>query len=148
MAFMKMIMASPNMPSSVSTVYVLLVPLDPSVSNVSAWQQPFWERISTEHGRHGTLLNFEMSYTDTKIHITNAKAQTFCDSCPCHYVYHSRSIYQHAGNWRSSSDLGKIQPHRLNTLDSEQPHTLIDMLTSSPCILSLLIIQLLCSYSV
>lgn len=37
------------------------------LGNFSAWQQPFWERISKGH--HTDILNFELEYTHTKTHI-------------------------------------------------------------------------------
>ncbi len=43
-----------------------LSPISAPLGNSSAWQQPFWERISEGHT---DLLNFELECTHTKTHI-------------------------------------------------------------------------------
>lgn len=43
-----------------------LSPISATLGNFSAWQQPFWERISKGH--HTNLLNFELECTHTKTH--------------------------------------------------------------------------------
>ena len=61
-----------------------LNPISPPLGNFSAWQQPFWERISAGH--HTDLLNFEQECTHTKTRIYR-KIQTCKRS-----VSHARAI--------------------------------------------------------
>lgn len=44
-----------------------LSPISTTLGNYSAWQQPFWERISKGH--HTDLLNFEQECTHIETHI-------------------------------------------------------------------------------
>lgn len=62
-----------------------LSPISAPLSNFSAWQQPFWERISWGH--HTDLLNFELECTHTKTHIHAHKIQT----CK-HSLTHARAV--------------------------------------------------------
>lgn len=112
---MKIKITSHNMLSSLCTCH--LRPINPPEGNFSAWQQPFWERISKERSaaRH-TLLNFELECTDTKgTHITHAKEQTHKHAVTHACVFmritaKTFSIYERIGNWRGRSGLCKIQP--------------------------------------
>lgn len=108
-----------------------LSPISAPLSNFSAWQQPFWERISWGH--HTDLLNFELECTHTKTHIymriKSRHANTLwlmpvplCISYPRHTV-----CIEHAWHWRGWGCLPEIQPPTSRPLHfdvSGSPHTL------------------------
>lgn len=104
---------------------LLLTPISAPSGNFSAWQQPFWERISKGH--HTDLLNFELECTHTKTH---AKIQT-CKHSLTHVI-----MYIIPDTWsmqsRSTQDTGEAEtvslksnhPHLdLSTLMSQAHHT-------------------------
>lgn len=89
-----------------------LCPISAPLDNDSAWQQPFWERISKGH--RTDLLNLELEFTHA--HILYTRMYIKSTSKNTEWVTQTSTCQRHtrwtenAGHWRGSGRLPVIHP--------------------------------------